>query len=203
MIIGTTEIIIDNNNFSINYNTHPYHKILVDSFNLPYKSHFYAKQVCSLEDYIKTNKLSIQTAEKMLISINNQLNRLSVYCLAVSFFDINDIIVIDSNHFFFGNIDKIYSIINDTIKITQIYDRTNVFLPPEFKSNDKMPFTCHKNTGYYSLALIILFYLKQSNYMFSTLSNNDILDYYKSTKMYFILQMCLMDKPIERTYIIF
>ena len=203
MIIGTTEIIIDNNNFSINYNTHPYHNILVDSFNLPYKSHFYAKHVCSLEDYIKTNKLSIQTAEKMLISINNQLNRLSVYCLAVSFFDINDIIVIDSNHFFFGNIDKIYSIVNDTIKITQIYDRTNVFLPPEFKSNDKMPFTCHKNTGYYSLALIVLFYLKQSNYMFSTLSNNDILDYYKSTKMYFILQMCLMDKPIERTYIIF
>lgn len=213
MIIGTTEFVNDNDNnndnnnnnynFTIKSNTHPYHNILIDSFNLPYKTHFFAKQVLSLEEYIKTNNFSIQTADKMFISINNQLNRLSAYCLAVSFFDINDIIVIDSTYFLFANADKLYSIVNDIIHISKLYNKNNVFLPPEFKLNDKIPFTCHKNTGYYSLALIVLFSIKQSNYMFSTLSNNDILDYYKSTKTYFILQMCLMDNPIERSFIIF
>ena len=70
-------------------------KSLIESFNLPYKIHFYANNVCSLEEFIKSNSFTIYTANKMLISIYNQLNRLYKQNLYVSFFELNDIIVID------------------------------------------------------------------------------------------------------------
>ena len=203
MIIGSLDITHDKNNFSITHNNHPYHNLLIDSFDLPYKPNFYADNVCSLDEFIKTNNFSIYTANKMLISIYNQLLRLSHYFLSVSFFDITDIIVIDSHHFYFCNIDKLFPVVNNNLNITHFYDVNNHFLPPEFKSNTKIPFNCHENTGYYSLALIILFSLKQTNSILSALSNDDILDYYKSTKMYSILKLCLADKSDKRHFIIF
>lgn len=203
MIIGSLEITNKDNNFTITPNPHPYHALLVDSFLLPYNTIFYANNVCSLEEFIKHHTFSIYTANTMLISIYNQLHRLSNHYLSISFFDIHDIIVIDSRQFFFCNIAKIFPAVNNNINITHFYDIDNLFLPPEFKSNNKLPFICHKNTGYYSLALIVLFSLKQSDSNLSELSNNDILDYYKTTKMNSILKLCLADKSENRHFIIF
>ena len=66
------------NNYTINIDddSNDKNKLLIESFNLPYKIHFYANIICSLEEFIKSNSFTIYTANKLLISIYNQLNRL-------------------------------------------------------------------------------------------------------------------------------
>jgi len=178
-------------------------KLLIDTFNLPYKIHFYANKICSLEDFIKSSSFTIYTANKMLISIYNQLNRLYKQNLYISFFDVNDIMVIDSHCFFFCNANKLYPSNNDTLHISDIYDKNSMFIPPEFKSNNKIPFISHTNTAFYSLAIIILYSIKKSNILFHQMSCFEILEYYKSTKMYSILKMCLVENASDRHLIIF
>lgn len=205
MFVGSLEITNDQHNFTIKETTHTYHNILTESFDLPYKHHFYAKTVCSLEEFVKSSVFSIYTANLLLVSIYNQLHRLSRHHIAISFFDLNDILVIDSKDFYFCNTDKLYPIskLNNIITVTQLYDTGNRFLPPEFKSNNKMPLTCHKNTGFFSLASIVLHCLKHTNQIFSTFTTDDILDYYNYTKMSSTLNLCLSDKPENRHFIIF
>ena len=178
-------------------------KLLIQSFNLPYKTHFYANNVCSLEEFIKSNSFTVYTANKMLISIYNQLNRLHREDLYVSFFELNDIIVIDSHYFFFCNANKLYPSNNDTLHIYDIYDKESIFIPPEFKSNIKIPFIIHTNTAFYSLAIVVLYSMKKTNTIFHDLSFFEILDYYKMTKMYYILNMCLSEHASDRHFIIF
>jgi hypothetical protein len=186
---------VDNNDIN--------NKSLIESFNLPYKIHFYASNVCSLEDFINTNSFTIYTANKMLISIYNQLYRLYKQNLYVSFFDINDIIVIDSHYFFFCNANKLYHSSDETLHISDIYDKNSIFIPPEFKLNNKMPFIIHKNTAFYSLAIIVLYSMKKTNCIFHHLSCFEILDYYKSTKMYSILKMCIVERASDRHFVMF
>ena len=157
-------------------------KLLIQSFNLPYKTHFYANNVCSLEEFIKSNSFTVYTANKMLISIYNQLNRLHREDLYVSF---------------------LYPSNNDTLHIYDIYDKESIFIPPEFKSNIKIPFIIHTNTAFYSLAIVVLYSMKKTNTIFHDLSFFEILDYYKMTKMYYILNMCLSEHASDRHFIIF
>jgi hypothetical protein len=204
MFIGSIEVQSnDDNNYTILDDETTYHTLLINSFDLPYNTHFYAKNVSSLEDFIKTNIFSINTANKMLISIYNQLSILLSHNLSIPFIDITDIIVIDSHQFFFCNTKKIFPVFNKTIKMDNIYDIHNPFLPPEFKTNKTIPFICNENSFIYSLALITLYSLKQTNNMFSLCSKDEVLDYYKSTKLYSILKLCLSDKPENRVFIIF
>ena len=204
MFIGSIEIQNnEKNNYTILDDVNIYHNLLLNSFDLPYKTKFYAQNVSSLEDFIKTNNFSIYTANKMLISIYNQLSVILSHNLSISFIDIDDIIVIDSHQFFFCNVNKIFPIIDKTIKMDNIYDIHNRFLPPEFKTNTSIPFICNENSFIYSLALITLYSLKQTNNVFSLCSNDEVLDYYKSTKLYSILKLCLSDKPQNRIFIIF
>jgi hypothetical protein len=204
MFIGSIEIQNnEKNNYTILDDVHIYHNLLLNSFDLPYNKHFYAKNVSSLEDFIKTNNFSIYTANKMLISIYNQLSVILSNNLSISFIDITDIIVIDSHQFFFCNANKIFPIIDKSIKMDNIYDIHNQFLPPEFKTNTSIPFICNENSFIYSLALITLYSLKHTNNIFSDYSNDQVLYYYKSTKLYSILKLCLSDKPHNRIFIIF
>jgi hypothetical protein len=206
MFIGSIEVQnIDKNknNYTILDDEHTYHTVLINSFDLPYKTKFYATNVSSLEDFIKTNIFSIYTANKMLISIYNQLSAILSHNLSISFIDITDIIVIDSHQFFFCNTSKIFPVFNKTIKMDNIYDIHNRFLPPEFKTNTSIPFICNESSFIYSLALITLYSLKQTNNVFSLCSNDEVLDYYKSTKLYSILKLCLSDKPQNRIFLIF
>jgi len=204
MFIGSIEIQNnEKNNYTILDDVNIYHNLLLNSFDLPYKTKFYAQNVSSLEDFIKTNNFSIYTANKMLISIYNQLSVILSHNLSISFIDIDDIIVIDSHQFFFCNVNKIFPIIDKTIKMDNIYDIHNRFLPPEFKTNTSIPFICNENSFIYSLALITLYSLKQTNNLFSLCSNDQVLNYYKSTKLYSILKLCLSDKPQNRIFIIF
>jgi len=210
MFIGSIKIntIKDTNDSKNNYTIgtdvdNDKNKLLINSFNLPYKIHFYANNVCCLEEFIKSNSFTVYTANKMLISIYNQLNRIHREDLYVSFFELNDIIVIDSHYFFFCNSNKLYPLNGETLHIYDIYDKESIFIPPEFKSNNKIPFIIHTNTAFYSLAIVVLYSIKKSNTLFHDLSCFEILDYYKYTKMYSILKMCLAEHASDRELIIF
>jgi len=204
MNIGSLTLINNKNNYTIQDNSdNSYYNFLIDSFSLPFKGNFYASNVCNLEQFIETNSFSILTANKLLFSLYNQIHHLQQYNIAISFIDITDILVIDGINFYFCNCDKLYPIVRNNITITDVYDKKNMFLSPEFKSNDKLPFITNSNSYIYSLALIVLYCIKQTNSKFIHCTNKEILDHYKSTKLYSILSLALINNPEKKTFVIF
>jgi hypothetical protein len=203
MNFGDIKIDVINYNYTINENKSPFFNILLKSLQLPFHNSFFSNEVYTLEKFIKTKKFNINIAENMLFSLYNQINILHNNNISISYVDLSDILVIDDNHFFILNINKFYIIDNNKILITDIYDKNNPFLSPLFLNNNSIPFTCHKNDFLFSLALILIDCFRQSNYLFTNLSNESILDYYKYTKIYQTLKLCLNPDISNRLFIIF
>lgn len=199
-------IIINNerNNYTINKNDSFLFPILIESLQLPFQNCFFSNNVFTLEQFINSNKFTIYTAEKFLFSLFNQINILNKYNISISYLDLSDILVIDSSKFFILNIDKFYTFDNnDKILITALYNKSNPYLSPLFLKNNSIPFSSHKNDFFFNLALIVIDCFRNSNYLFSNLSNEEILDYYKYTKIYQTLKLCLNKDIINRLFIIF
>jgi len=90
--------------------------------------------------------------------------------------------------------------------IIEWYDRKNIFLPPEFIHNKQLPFYCHKSSCLYSLALVVLYCLNRNNPCIPTSlldSTQDVLSYYKDTRIFHTLSYCLNDDPVKREFILF
>ena len=123
-----------------------------------------AKSILSLDEYIQSTQFTITSATLFLHSIYYQIQNLLENNIAISFMDLNDIMVIDGDKFYFCNYNKLYNITqNKTILVTDFYDPNNLFLPPEFIHNNTIPFSTHYTSVYYSLAIVILFCLANSN----------------------------------------
>ena len=123
-----------------------------------------AKSIVSLDEYIQSTQFTITSATLFLHSIYYQIQNLLENNIAISFMDLNDIMVIDGDKFYFCNYNKLYNITqNKTILVTDFYDPNNLFLPPEFIHNNTIPFSTHYTSVYYSLAIVILFCLANSN----------------------------------------
>ena len=90
---------------------------------------------------------------------------------------------------------------NGKILITQIYDKTNIFIPPEFITNDTIPFSTDYSSFYYSLGIIVLHCLQETDKNF--LSFEEILELYKEYNFYFTISQCLNINPSKRNFIIF
>ena len=175
---------------------------------------FYAESVCSLAYFIQHNSFSIPIASCMLSTLYNQYQLLSNKQYSLSYLDLNDIMVINGKHFFFSNGNKLYKMTRkpDTeertrrhMYITELYDHKNIFLSPEFIHNKQLPFYCDKSSCLYSLALIVLYCLKQSNSAISNsgFNSTEVLNYYKDTKLFHTLSYCLKDDPVKREFILF
>ena len=123
-----------------------------------------AKSIVSLDQYIESTQFTITSATLFLHSIYYQIQSLLENNIAISFMDLNDIMVIDGDKFYFCNYNKLYNITqNKTILVTDFYDPHNLFLPPEFIDNNMIPFSTHYTSVYYSLAIVIIFCLDNSN----------------------------------------
>ena len=123
-----------------------------------------AKSIVSLDAYIESTQFTITSATLFLHSIYYQIQSLLENNIAISFMDLNDIMVIDGDKFYFCNYNKLYNITqNKTILVTDFYDPHNLFLPPEFIHNNMIPFSTHYTSVYYSLAIVIIFCLDNSN----------------------------------------
>ena len=204
MNIGSITIENNNNNYYFKDNDSVFFSIFVESLQLPFETKFYAKNVYSLKDFILSNHFSICTANKLLISLYNQLHILEKYSLSISYLDLSDILVIDDNHFFICNFNKFYNIDNlNNILVSEVYNKNNPYLSPLFLINNSIPFLSHKNDFLFNLALIVIDCFRQTNYLFANLSNEEILDYYKYTKVYQTLKLCLNKDISKRLFIIF
>lgn len=225
MIIGSLHISTENYTYQIanfiNCVKHPHFSHMIDLFplkptyNIP-KDHLYCSEsIVPLSEFILNKSFTIQTATKLLYSIYYQIQVLREECIAISFIDIHDIMVIDDKRFYFCNCDKLYTVKkNNRIVITDFYDILNPFLPPEFKKNTIMPFSTYSTSAYYSLAIVILYCLHNNptKEPFVLLCNDphqigqwqsDILQRYRHTKMYHTLLSCLIEEPKERNPILF
>jgi hypothetical protein len=204
MNFGSIFIEKTDNNYSFKKNDSSLFPIFIESLQLPFETHFYANTIFSLKDFIISNNFSIYTAEKLLISLYNQLHILNQYSLSISYLDLSDILVIDNNQFFICNLNKFYKIDHmDNILISEIYDKNNSYLSPLYKNNNSIPFLSHKNDFFFNLALIVLDCFRKTNYLLANLSNEDILDNYKYTKVYQTLKLCLQPDISNRLFIIF
>ncbi len=176
MLIGTFDIQKDNAVYVIsNLITcieHPFFSRLFQSFEhfantSPDVSSSYslcAKSIVSLDQFIQSTQFNITSATLLLHSIYYQIQCLHENNIAISFMDLNDIMVVDGDKFYFCNYNKLYNITqNKTIMVTDFYDPHNLFLPPEFIHNNMIPFSTHYTSVYYSLAIVILFCLTNSN----------------------------------------
>lgn len=176
---------------------------------------FYAKSyVCSLSQFIQSNSFSVPVASYMLCGLYKHYQLLSNKQYSISYIDLNDIMVIDGKHFFFSNCHKLYKITTNPeteentrgyMYITEWYDHKNTFLSPELIHNKQLPFYCHKSSCLYSLALIVLYCLKQTNTSISSplFNSIEVLNYYKDTKLFHTLFYCLKDDPVKREFILF
>ena len=172
MIIGSFDIQKENAVYVISNLTtcieHPFFSRLFQSFeyfaNASASYSLCAKSIVSLDEFIQSTQFTITTATLFLHSIYYQIQNLLENNIAISFMDLNDIMVIDGDKFYFCNYNKLYNITHHkTILITDFYDPDNLFLPPEFIHNNTIPFSTHYTSVYYSLAIVILFCLANSN----------------------------------------
>ena len=217
MIIGSLDIHKKNNIFdivSINTNisintssshdssSHDSFSILLESFQLNHHSYlFTANTIVSLDDFIKNNCFTIELATLFIKSIYNQTQFLSERNLGISFIDISDIMVINNHSFYFCNSNKLFNIHANKIKINEVYDKNNCFLPPEFIQNDTLPFSTLYSSFFYSLGILTLYCLLKTNKQFS--SYDDVLNHYKYSKIHFTISQCLLDNPIQRNFFLF
>jgi hypothetical protein len=176
-----------------------------------------AKSIVSLDEYIQSTQFTITSATLFLHSIYYQIQNLLENNIAISFMDLNDIMVIDGDKFYFCNYNKLYNITqNKTILVTDFYDPNNLFLPPEFIHNNMIPFSTHYTSVYYSLAIVILFCLANSNTrphsrVYHNCKENLLKEQQlavgrhgrQHTKLYNTLTQCMIEDPIGRKLFLF
>ena len=179
-----------------------------------------AKSIVSLDKFIESTQFTITSATLFLHSIYYQIQNLLENNIAISFMDLNDIMVIDGDKFYFCNYNKLYNITqNKTILVTDFYDPNNLFLPPEFIHNNMIPFSTHYTSVYYSLAIVILFCLANSNTrphsrVYHNCKENLLKEQQlavgrhgrqgrQHTKLYNTLTQCMIEDPIGRKLFLF
>jgi len=202
MLVGSLDIYQKNNKYYIdNVNQDDIFLMLIDSFQLDGNDFSTIFSLSSLKEYMKQVNFNNVTTNNLLRSLYQQLDFFRERNYSISFMDVSDIMVINNDKFLFCNADKLLDIKNGKILITQIYDKTNIFLPPEFITNDTIPFSIDYSAFYYSLGIMVLHCLQQKDK--KLYSFEEILDCYKEYNFYFTISQCLNINPSKRKFIIF
>jgi len=202
MLVGSLDIYQKNNKYYIdNVNQDDIFLMLIDSFQLDGNDFSTIFSLSSLKEYMNQVNFNNVTTNNLLRSLYQQLDFFRERNYSISFMDVSDIMVLNNDKFLFCNTDKLLEIKNGKILITQIYDKSNIFLPPEFITNDTIPFSIDYSSFYYSLGIMVLHCLQQKDKRLY--SFEEILDYYKEYNFYFTISQCLNINPSKRKFIIF
>lgn len=120
-------------------------------------------------------------------------------------YDIEKIIVIDNNKYFFLSNDELFSLEQSSenhIYIDRPFNKTS-FSSVELKNIHNIPTLLDYRTIYYSLGLVIIYFLKQNmNIMNEELTNENILYMIEGTKLYHFLKHAL-EEDIEKRKLIY
>jgi hypothetical protein len=145
----------------------------------------------------KTDKLSYTNLLKIAYYLSRQLSYLitnEYKCFYT--YDPNNIIVIDNNIFVYLSQEHLKEIKNENICIYHPISKKNNYLSPELLNTTILPIMINFKTIFYSLGLIILESLSSNS------DDNNKLNSFKETKLYYFLERCLNKNPNER-YILY
>jgi hypothetical protein len=152
---------------------------------------FKANNVNSLEDYIKDKFLEIRLIDDFIYDLGYQILRLKNSNLGILKFNLSDILIINNHIFLINNPNIVSELYQNRIKLSSnsfIIGNDN-FLSPELKKIDKYPIDIYYSSIFYSLAEIILFVF------------NIKLEEIYYTKVYFFLERCLLENPLNRIFL--
>jgi len=160
---------------------------------------FSATSVETLSQFIaqKARQLSYDNALGLFLDIGNQMETLEKKQLGIPQINIDDIIVVNANTFFYINQDKILPINNENMIPIEIPITKNKFSSPELKAIKSLPNSIPFQSGIFSLAALTSFCLSADD-------NDDyseILQSISTTPLYYALLRCLHKNPQKRFYL--
>ena len=173
------------------------------------------KSIQTLDQFIKSKtNLNYQDILSLLKNISAQIFYLEKKEKSILFFDLYDILVIDSSYYIFVNIDNIYDIYDIRKKVLQIttpIPLKSQFIAPELKQKLTLPLDVYYTSCIYSLALIII-YCIYGEKVTADIANEKItsisidktfplLNSIYPTKLYYFLLRCLLHNPTDREFI--
>lgn len=108
-----------------------------------------------------------------------------------------NVISIDNKFIYLPNSEEILNIENENITITFPFSQQDFFLSPEMFLIKEIPSKIHYKTSYYSLACLLIYYLRPEGEKEIILDKLAI----KDTKLYFLLERCLNSNIESRSII--
>ena len=160
---------------------------------------FSATSVETLAQFIaqKAHQLSYDNALGLFLDIGNQLETLEKKQLGIPQFDIDDVIVVNANTFFYINQEKVLPINDKNMLSLEIPIPKNKFSSPELKAIKSLPNTLPFQSGMFSLAALTSFCLTADDDRDHTKALQSIF----TTPLYYALLRCLHKTPQKRFYL--
>jgi len=159
----------------------------------------------------KETKLSIIQAANLIQHLTTQLSYLIKQNHTIIGYNPENIIQINDTQFVYLYESQMVKEIdeNDEIQITCPFSETDFFLSPELENITTIPSNVHYKTSYYSFAILIINFLKNTNTNNNENENENensknpihLLDKHpiKNTKLYWLLSRCLNEDPFKRS----
>jgi len=160
-----------------------------------------AGKVEMLDDIIKRRRMPYNECMSLMYDVGNQIQSLEMFGIGIPFIKPNDILVVDSKHFFIVNTNRILQLSNNMLTIDTPYKKSAYF-SPEMLNITAIPSNIHWKSAYYSLASLVVYCLTGVDILGSKNSPGENLDKIYATKLYWALLRCLEPKPQDRYYLL-
>ena len=158
-----------------------------------------------------TKRLSYESALKMTYNLATQLNYLITnYSKTFLGYSIENLIVIDNNKFVYLSNEYMFDIDDEKIIITLPFSQKDIMITPELLKIKKLPSIVNYKVSYYNFGYLILYGLtgednlmnsdeesKSKEMLRSQMERKEI----KNTKLYWLIERCLVEEPNNRSII--
>ena len=154
-----------------------------------------------LSTHMKNKTLSYNTSMSLLHDIGNQLQTLEMFNIGFPFLNLEDILMVDDNHFFIINTSRMLILKNKNMHIETPYKKSP-FYSPEMQNITTIPAKIHWKSAYYSLASLVVFCLTGKHILNNKKTSSEMLDAMYQTKLFWALERCLVEDAHNRYYLI-
>ena len=166
-----------------------------------------ADKIISLEDLLKSKKMTPEYYKLLFKSLAEQLYRLQSKNLTILQYNVKDILMfkfIDTTIFYYLNPDDVFKTNMERIIIDSPFKMTN-FIAPELATIKIIPNNKHNKTAsFWSLAALITYCLSRTYKIKVPKTQNDfnnVLEKIKYSKLYWALKRCFKKNPSHREMI--
>lgn len=166
---------------------------------------FYAKSVCSLRDHLSRRREKLQYMEcvRMAQHLGQQLFYLEKCRYTFSWFDLDNVLVIDDTFFLYVGMEQLKPIdATGRICFTAPFSSKQPHLAPEIKRLYILPSYVTYKAAYYSLGSLITSCLIDADMEANDQSCKNMLEPIAHTKLYWFLLRCFHVEPGARILLI-